>query len=103
MLISVGANATRDHYISTTLLAVFLFLYYMVFISNISNRVSKIGMRDSTWMYIIHPFFIMLFDALLGRINIPMYLYVRPLLVFGTSTFFTELAMKVKKDYFGKA
>lgn len=53
-LLNAGLNATRDHYLSTTFLSICLFVYALK--SNWCNkRVSVIGRKYSTWLYIIHP------------------------------------------------
>lgn len=61
MLLKAGMNATRDHYISTTLLAICLFVYALK--SNWTCRgLAVIGKNYSTWLYIIHPIFITILE-----------------------------------------
>lgn len=57
VLVSLNANATRDHYISTTLLAVTVFLFVLKCQWNNKTLVA-IGRKYSTWLYILHPIFI---------------------------------------------
>lgn len=72
ILVSINMNATRDHYFSTTLLAVGVFnfaLKYEGTDKNIAHKFLKIGeefislliligQKYSTWIYILHPIFI---------------------------------------------
>ena len=55
-LVNAGLNATRDHYLSTTFLAIYLFVYTLK--SNWHNKeLAVIGRKYSTWLYVIHPIF----------------------------------------------
>jgi len=96
ILVKTGANATRDHYISTTMLAVSVFVLFLMFF-NKRTVISDIGKNDSTWIYILHPAFIILIDAILGRFRVLGYFYFRPFLVFIASVFCSEFISKTHK------
>lgn len=57
-----GLNAGRDHYISTTFLAICIFLLFLYYGNEKNNRCymffSNIGCKMSTAIYIIHPILI---------------------------------------------
>ncbi len=63
VLVSNGLNSTRDHYLSTTILAISIFLLFLFHIKQSENLISRIGHRDSTWVYIIHPILIVILTA----------------------------------------
>lgn len=52
LLIGLQANATRDHYISSTFLAVSLFLLFLSLKQSKVNAFSKLGEKDSLYIYI---------------------------------------------------
>ncbi|MCD8012959.1 MAG: acyltransferase, partial [Lachnospiraceae bacterium] len=63
ILVSIDMNPTRDHYISSTLLAVTMFVIAVKGIGLYGRKgrttgvLSTIGRKYSTWVYIIHPIF----------------------------------------------
>ena len=61
LLIELHANATRDHYISSTFLAVSLFLLFLSVKQAKTNILSSLGEKDSLYVYIFHPLLIMFF------------------------------------------
>lgn len=95
-------NATRDHYISTTLLAVCVFLTALLLQQKEANVWSKIGERDSLYLYIFHPLLMILFATLSGKylpqqgITEDIYGYLRPVLVFISTLVFIRLLRKIK-------
>lgn len=64
LLTEADMNATRDHYISSTFLAISLFLYFLYFKQTKSNFISDLGEKDSLYVYIFHPLIIMIFPIL---------------------------------------
>lgn len=96
VLVSAGLNATRDHYISTTFLAVNLFVYALK--SNWSNKsMALIGRKYSTWIYIIHPVFITIFAVETVRLGIkPIYDCVAPIAVYCTTLAFLSVLQEFK-------
>lgn len=85
-LIYSGLNASREHYLSTTALAVLLLLIAITWRSRQEeNLLANLGRNNATFIYIIHPF---IKDAVAlivpGSLN-GIYLAVRPVIVFGVS------------------
>lgn len=87
-LITVHANATRDHYISTSFLAVSVFLF---FIEKYKNRkigklekiAGMLGQNCSTGVYIIHPVFITVSAVVMRKLGLnAVYSFVAPFMVF---------------------
>ena len=96
LLVCVGMNATRDHYISTTLLAICLFLYILK--GNWNNKgLANIGRKYSTWLYIIHPIFITVFLIITKRIGLySIYRFVAPIVVYLVTLTFLIILERVK-------
>ena len=96
VLVNAGLNATRDHYISTTLLAICLFVYVLK--SNWSNKcLAAIGRKHSTWLYIIHPIFITVFTIVTGKLGIKsIYRCVAPIVVYCATLVFLIILQKIK-------
>jgi len=87
-----SVNATRDHYISTTFLTVFVFLLAVqhedMYTSNRLSVLCNIGAKLSTSIYILHPIIITLFAKIIVYfsryipfINI-LYSYIAPFVIF---------------------
>lgn len=92
-----GLNASRDHYASTTFLAVTVFLFFLYYVARVENFMSRIGRNDSTWVYIIHPLIISFLDAAIARTGVHgkiVYLYIRPFMVFIISIFIVEVTRR---------
>lgn len=96
VLVNAGVNATRDHYISTTFLAICLFVYTLK--SNWHNKeLAVIGKKYSTWLYIIHPIFITVFSMVVGKLGVKsIYRYVAPIVVYCATLIFLIVLQKVK-------
>ena len=96
ILVNAGLNATRDHYLSTTFLAVCLFVYTLK--SNWHNKeLAVIGRRYSTWLYIMHPIFITAFAMITDKLDIAgIYKYVAPIVVYCATLVFLIILQKVK-------
>lgn len=85
ILVKLNVNAVRDHYISSTLLAIALFLYFLLYNSKrkctkFEKLVGKIGREYSTLIYILHPAVI----EILSRLSINSNLYQKgyPIVIF---------------------
>lgn len=96
ILESNNLNAARDHYISTTFLAVCLFILFMISfqgdIKFINKLAAKIGREYSTGIYILHPLIIRIFNKLINIIGFETaYAFVQPIIVF----IFTTVAVAV--------
>lgn len=96
LLVNIGMNATRDHYISTTLLSICLFLYVLK--SNWNNKkLADIGRKYSTWLYIIHPIFITVFLIITKRTGLySIYRIVAPIVVYLVTLTFLVILERVK-------
>lgn len=98
LLVSNNLNSTRDHYLSTTFLAVAVFLFFLSYVGNTENIVSRIGKLDSTWIYILHPIVIIIIGTVAKKIGVEsIYNIVRPIIVFLVTTVMVELIMRAKK------
>ena len=97
ILVKIGLNTVRDHYISTTLLAICLFMY--AFKSNWKNKkLILIGRKYSTGIYIIHPILITLLDKITDRIGIKLiYKCIAPIIVYCVTFIVLVIIQKVKK------
>ncbi len=89
IIISLDANVTREHFLSTTFFTIAVFLLALKFYSSEKvpgavNLLATIGQRYSAWIYIIHPIVITLFNIVFGPIiaKVSFVQYIIPALVF---------------------
>lgn len=103
LLVQTGVNATRDHYISTTFLAVFVFAFFLDSFSdkemkNSGKVVAQLGREYSAGIYVIHPIFITVLSALMKAIGVyDLYSVIAPLVVFGVSILAVMLLTKIQE------
>lgn len=101
MLVWFNINAERDHYISTTLLAVALFSLFMDSSWNVEglSRVKKIGRDYSALIYIIHPIFIVILLETAIMLKVPDNIYgvIAPFIVFAISCAAYWVVLQIKK------
>lgn len=98
-LVSRGINASREQYISTTLMALCVFLFFVGWKKYygggwVSRFFAAIGRRYSTWIYILHPGVITAYGLIFARKEGALYeLYSRcmPLVLFVTTTVLAAL------------
>lgn len=98
ILINIGMNATRDHYISTTFLAISLFLLFTTFKQETPNLLSRIGEKDSLYIYIFHPLFIYFFytvNKFLPDFWQSLYLYISPIVILIATILFCITLRKI--------
>ena len=100
ILLYIGKSPVREHYISTTFLAVCLFLLVLSFQQNRSSLISKLGEKDSLYIYIFHPVFLIYFFPQINKI-IPdwvanIYSFCAPVLVLFVTIFLTMVLRKTK-------
>lgn len=86
LLISLNLNPERDHYLSSTPLAILLFVLFYNIKQNRPSLISRIGEQDSLYIYVLHPLWITFFYML--SYHTPnwwkcMYDVIGPLLVLG--------------------
>lgn len=84
ILMNIGMNAVRDHYISSTFLALSLFLLFKTYKQETPNLLSIMGRKDSLYIYIFHPLFMFFFNTV--NIYMPefwqsIYLYISPIVI----------------------
>ncbi len=95
ILITLNCNATRDHYISTTFLAISLFINFLLYKNSnkINAYIAKIGREYSTLIYIMHPAVIEILNRILGE----MYLYkkIYPICIFTVTVSFCIVYKKI--------
>lgn len=64
-----GQNPNREIYLSTPFLSIFMFLLFLSIKVPRPNWLAKIGKRDSLWIYILHPIFIVVVFSVSRRIG----------------------------------
>lgn len=114
ILVSINMNATRDHYISTTPLALVVFLFALKKSNsgvkkkrNIHNLgeekyqftdiLAVIGYKYSTWLYILHPIFITCVGAITKKIGVfGVYSFIAPIVIYITTIIFLVIIDRVK-------
>ena len=67
ILLKIGKSPMREHYLSTTFLAVCLFLFAISFQKTKFSRVSLLGEKDSLYIYVFHPLFIMILPMVIKK------------------------------------
>ena len=103
MLIFLDCNATRDHYISTTLLAVTLFMLFLnhfndAYIGKLGKVVARIGRNYSSGIYIIHPMLQTIVFVLLGFLGLrEIYIRIAPIIIFSLSVSVVAIVFKIIK------
>lgn len=96
ILVSIDMNATRDHYISTTILAVAVFLFTLK-CDGKQGMLSIIGRKYSMWLYILHPIFISCIAVAMNIIGIfDYYKYVAPFVVYAVTVAFLVVIVWIK-------
>lgn len=89
-------NAARDHYISTTFLAVAVFLFTLKCSGN-NTGLAVIGRRHSTWLYILHPIFITCIGVVAHKIGIyGIYEFIAPIVVYIVTLAFLMMVDRIK-------
>lgn len=108
ILVTNGVNAVRDHYFSTTFLAVSVFILFALSFQNTLNvfweMIATIGKKYSAGIYIIHTIVIDCFNALISKLHIDssVFLVLRPLIVFFISLLlvagFQYLSRQIRRE-----
>lgn len=102
ILVKLNLNAVRDHYISTTLLAIVVFKFFALMNEDKENKIklcfAGIGKKYSTWIYIIHPIFIdVTFYLIKKTALIDIYKCFAPIIIYILSICCIICALKIKK------
>ena len=72
----------REHYFSSTFLAISLFMLLLSFNINKPNVFSRFGEKDSLYIYIIHPIIITIIAVVFNLIGLTLvYSWISPFLV----------------------
>lgn len=93
ILIELHANATRDHYISSTFLATSLFILFLTITQTKENVISILGEKDSLYIYIFHPLFIVFFSTInkyLPDLWLEAYQYGAPVIILVATIIFSN-------------
>lgn len=99
ILVEFNKNTVRDHYISSTFLAISLFLFFVTLKSNKSTFLSRLGEKYSLYIYIFHPLFIILFVDINKYLPIvwqEFYLYMSPFIILISTIIFSKLLMSIQ-------
>ncbi len=99
-LVVAGLNTKRDHYISTTFLAIAVFLAFLFYIDNHKSLVAQIGQKASTWIYILHYLLISVCNFIASTVHATdIYNIAKPIIIFLTTIIAIELARKILKVF----
>ena len=81
-LVSLGMFTPREHYLTTTLLSVSMFILALSINNTRKSVLSTLGEKDSLHIYVFHPVFISCFGLLFGKLQLyETYLYFSSFLV----------------------
>lgn len=98
ILLDLGKSPMREHYVSTTFLAICLFMFVLSFKNVQSSKISQLGERDSLYIYVFHPLLVMTLPMIIKRmpINLSSFCqYAAPLVVLVATIIFTVLIRKI--------
>lgn len=100
----LNCNAPREHYVSTTFLAIVVFevsLYYKNSTNKISEIICYIGSELSLYIYIIHPIIINILRSVMNNNKTVFYVYswIAPFSVFLVSIIVSWGIHKIRKNY----
>ena len=98
LLVQSDLNTARDHYISSTLLAVTVFLLFLdIGRGGRPLPLEKIGRKYSGWVYIVHPIFITVLSFAARQLNVyESYQFVAPVLVYFAAVAFVAAAQRFR-------
>ena len=98
LLVSLNANAARDHYLSTTFLAIAVMSAALGYKGHVLKFGVRIGRDYSTWIYIVHPIFIACFGWFFSKIGLyGVYKYFAPVYIYIVSAIFVEVGVECWK------
>lgn len=99
MILRLEYTPDNENYISTTLLAVCLFLFVASFQNTKESTISSIGEKDSLYIYIFHPLIILILAKLSSKMPEAFqtfYLWTAPLFVLILTTIASIALRKTK-------
>ena len=92
-----GEKPAVKLYFSSVILAICLFLLALSFESKQKTWFSDIGEKDSLYIYIFHPVFIVCCDFIFKKLKLyELYLYIAPLIVLITTMVFIKCLRRLK-------
>lgn len=103
-LLSVaGFNTEADYTLSTALLSIAVFLFFLFCVDQKDDLFSYIGRADSTGIYIFHPIFVTILPLMLGEGEVPQFFtYIRAVIVFLITLIVVEIPKMLKRRSTGK-
>ncbi len=88
-LLYLDRNASREHYISHVFLSCFLVMIALSINSKTRSIFSKLGEKDSLYIYIFHPVFIICCTSLFEKMQLSIfYMYFSPIIVLSSTILF---------------
>lgn len=98
-LISLGLFTPREHYLTTTLLSVSMFILALSINNTRKSVLSVLGEKDSLHIYVFHPVFISCFALLFIKLHLhETYLYFSSFLVLLATIVTVRYVKKLKKS-----
>ena len=96
ILISIDKCPTREHYISSTFLAICLFWLLMSMKVEKPSVLSKIGERDTLYIYIFHPLFLRVMSTGFKKMGLlDVYSWIAPFVVLASTMAFIYALRKI--------
>lgn len=99
LLLYLDKNPAREHYLSTTFLAICLFLFVISLKNVKASNVSRMGERDSLYIYVFHPLFLFTLPTLIKKLPMAIgevYFWIAPLLILVLTITLTAFLRKTK-------
>lgn len=96
ILITIDKCPTREHYISTTFLAICLFGLFLSIKVEKPNLMAKIGEKDSLYIYLLHPIFIWVLSTEFTKIGLlDIYSWLAPFIILTCTLLFIYCSRKI--------
>lgn len=99
ILLSLQKSPAREHYLSTTFLTICLFMFVLSFRKARASKVSLLGERDSLYIYVFHPLFLIALPMLIRRLPQAVdlcYQWIAPSVILVLTMLFTITLRKIK-------
>lgn len=99
ILLSLQKSPAREHYLSTTFLTICLFMFVLSFRKARASKVSLLGERDSLYIYVFHPLFLIALPMLIRRLPQAVdlcYQWIAPIVILVLTMLFTITLRKIK-------
>lgn len=96
ILLYLDKNASREHYISSTFLSVIIILIALSIKTDKKSVFSKLGEKDSLYIYVFHPIFVTCCTILFGKMQLSdFYMYFSPIIVICFTIVFIKCIRRV--------